>query len=362
MSYPDALCGRSCDFELGESVPVTFESETTDIDFVLRFSGSIAGRIVDAATGRAAPNIAVRLSGPQVTPSVLTDADGFYRFPRVIPGDFEIAADRVDTLLDPEMYTVDMSPGEQALGFDFDLLAGGVIEGRVRGVDGEPVEESVTLRSIDGQTVRFEFSAAGVHRFEGVRAGRYSVQAGDGFEWIPQAWPGVNCPDREGCPAGAGDEVAVVDGGVVSSVDFSLDRFSVIRGRVTATGSGEPLDGFVTLRTPAGEFVNGATVHSGDYRVETVPPGVYVLEAFGRGNTLPTILGGGSCPAAGCDPAAGAPFEVGLNGELVVDFELAGGGTLSGTALDADGAPLGGGINVLIYDGAGREVTRTSPL
>ncbi|MEO1365961.1 MAG: carboxypeptidase-like regulatory domain-containing protein, partial [Acidobacteriota bacterium] len=29
--------------------------------------------------------------------------------------------------------------------------------------------------------------------------------------------------------------------------------------------------------------------------------------------------------------------------------------------LDADGAPLGGGINVLIYDGAGREVTRTSP-
>ncbi|MEO1083672.1 MAG: carboxypeptidase-like regulatory domain-containing protein, partial [Acidobacteriota bacterium] len=361
VEYPGVFCGASCHFDLGEPVTVRFEEETTGIDFTMRFSGSISGRVVDAATGRAAPNIAIRLSGPQVTPSVSTDANGLYRFPRVTVGTFEIAADRSETLLNPEVYTEDMGPGDQVLGLDFELLAGGVIEGRVKGLDGEPVEESVTLRSADGQTVRFGFSAAGIYRFEGVRAGTYFVEAGDGFEWIPQAWPGVNCPDRGGCPADAGEGIAVAEGGVVSSVDFTLDRFSIIRGRVTAAVTGEPLEGFVAVRTPAGEFVEGATVRDGDYRVQRVPPGVHVVEASGSANFLDAILGGGTCPAVGCDPSAGAPVEVGLNQELVFDFALAGGGTLSGTVFDADGAPLGGGINVLIYDGDGREVTRTSP-
>ena len=54
-------------------------------------SGTISGTVTDA-TQAVLPNVTVHLSGPAVmgTPTATTDANGYYRFPTLSPGDYKL--------------------------------------------------------------------------------------------------------------------------------------------------------------------------------------------------------------------------------------------------------------------------------
>lgn len=229
--------------------------------------------------------------------------------------------------------------GQTTSGIDFALTPGGVISGRVTNANGGQALEGA----------RIEFYMNGV--FKGTTNsgadGRYTspgmqgardhmiIARMDGF--IGELFNDVPCFGA--CDLSQGHLVWVTHGGDAEDHNIALSPGGTITGKVTANGTGEPLEGIqIDISNVSAEVVASVFTNAdGDYAV-TLPAGTYFAVALA------------SYPYEKMPYGAPIPAVVGetLSG---IDFALLLGGSISGVLLDNRTDEPIANASVNIWDG-----------
>ncbi len=389
--YDDLPCFRGapegCDPTDGTPVTVTVGTTTPGIEFVLSDSGAISGTVTAEATGDPLSDIGVAVydaSGRRVAHT--ESAGGGYTVFGLAEGPYFVGASSAawvgevydgvacenagcvaceDPRCDPTTGTpVTVGFGMPVEGIDFTLLADGGIAGTVNGAGSGPLSDyRVELHDGSGLNISVITDADGGYRFSGLAAGTYFVRTGGflfdsgGPRYRDEAYDDLPCP--LGCDPTAGTAVVVAEEGVITGIDFELDRLGSISGSVTDATDGQPISfARIALYNESGEFVvSGDGDFDGSFTVEGAPVGNVFVTAWDFGYVR-EVYDDLPCGDS-CDVTAGTPISVEL-GEAVtgIDFALDFPGSISGTVTnEATGRPVAG-IEVEIWDRDGERVGR----
>lgn len=270
-------------------------------------AGSVSGKVT--IRGKAVAGVVVSLakSGfspqPPVTYKATTDLEGNYRIAEIPPGSYNIApiapvyvASGVNTR------TVILGEGEAVEGYDFSLVRGGVITGKVTDADARPlIEERVYLVSVDAgpqSNIGAEPGAMtddrGVYRMFGIKAGRYRVAVGKSDRNFYDAYNGKKLYPQTFYPdtpdSSKATTVEVGEGTESGNVDIVVGNpipTFAIRGRAVNSENDQPMPNLrFGLRTVieggsgGGGFGGSMSVSNsrGEFKLDTLLPGKY--EAF----------------------------------------------------------------------------------
>jgi hypothetical protein len=248
---------------------------------------------------------------------------------------------------------VDLVAGE-AFAANFELNAGGVVEGTVLG-GGAPVEGVEVTATYDGTSdqwvspVTAVTAADGTYRLGGLEDGEYVVDFADfDGEWAYQYWQGTS--ERV-----AATRLDVSPGDIVGGIDASLSVGGALAGtltELTTDGSSPSAQGyFDVLRkdsSGAWERVTSEQADaSGDYEVSGLAAGEYTVLSYGSSsaNWATTYYGGVYYQ----DEAS----TVAVTAETVtpdVDVETAPGVSISGSVIDEHGGPATGAYAHLLFE------------
>ena len=279
-------------------------------------TGSIAGRVTIA--GKGAPGIAVgarpstfSMQGQPASKGT-TDPDGNYQISGLPPDSYAVAPlTPAHILKSSENFapslrakTVLLAEGETANGIDFSLTRGGVITGKVSDADGRPVVEEPVQIIIENQPGRtpitgypFQTDDRGIYRIYGIPPGRYRVAVGQGADNpYPNLRAGRVAYQRTYYPdaaeASAGEVVEVTEGSETTNIDITVGRSLQ---NYTATGKvvddqGKAVAGlwFGARRQQAAygpASSNSITNDKGEFRLENITPGKYVVTLQQREGT-----------------------------------------------------------------------------
>ena len=289
---------------------------------------AIRGRIVDADGGQPVRRAMVRVSAPtpQITRSMLTDADGRYEFRDLPAGRYSINASKTAYVSWAYGQTQPASPGkplaladnQAADSVDIRLPRGSVITGHVTDDFGDAaIGVAVTLmrqQFVQGQRRmapvggRATTNDIGEFRIFGVAPGQYFVSATgaqlngavEGAEartgYAPTYYPGTT-------DEAAAQKVAVGMSQTVSEINIRLLPTQLATVSGTAVDSrGQPLTGgFVNLQRRGGLAGiggggGGPVKRDGSFSITNVAPGEYVARANAPGpppvRTPPATPGG----------------------------------------------------------------------
>jgi hypothetical protein len=170
---------------------------------------------------------------------------------------------------------------------------------------------------------------------------------------VSQLWDGNNCSGY--CDILNGDPVTIAASTSVGSVNFNLPAGGGISGRVSDGASG--LAAVEVLAFDLSGFVAGRAITnaSGDYTINGLENGSYKLRTLNTSGFVDAVFGGSTCSPSPCTVAAGSTINVAGATVAGVDFTLAPGGSISGTATDQFGNPLISG-NARLLDENGIEL------
>ncbi len=242
------------------------------------------------------------------------------------------------------------------------VRANGTISGTVR-----DALSGLAITTFNGVRVQaFDFSSqiapsgAGILNNVGINAsGQYTLSLPPGnyhirtssnsLGYINQAFGVGNCPDTVTCPRYTGTIVAVPDGGVGPTVDFSMPLGGRISGNVKRGDTNANVAGvFVLVNNENGFGGFGASADaSGNYTISGLVPGRYRAVANSNA-TLPGFLNEAwnnlSCGDVDCDRVAGYGLVTvaGTSTTAGIDFTLdSGAATVSGVITEAgSGTPI----------------------
>ncbi|MGH9766032.1 MAG: carboxypeptidase regulatory-like domain-containing protein, partial [Blastocatellia bacterium] len=297
--YPSAFYPGVTDIGQAKVIEVKEGKEVTGIDIRLGVAEKVyevAGRVIDAETGRAAPRAGVvcaRVDGEEAgySRSVEADEQGRFKIERLSAGRYELwSTNRREENGQPnggkitfEINGADVSGlevrGARASALSDVVVLEGAITGRVSGPEGLSLEDVEVYASRIGGGHNSDHSASsdeeGNFKLTGLAPGLYLV--------------GSRAPGFIG--AGASTENAIHRIG--ESVSINLTRGGVITGRVTDE-TGEPivgvavnpyllrdLEGQTASRWHDGSFIGSETDDRGIYRIYGLLPGVYVISIGG---------------------------------------------------------------------------------
>jgi hypothetical protein len=221
---------------------------------------------------------------------------------------------------------VEVVAGSSSDGIDFELERLGSISGRVtRSHDGAPVTTAfVTVLDALGRAQHFSgINSGGSYHITDVQPGDYFVLVDD-RGYFDELYYDVAC-EGGGCPLAAGTPIPVAVVAETAGIDFVLDVRSLLTGRVTDAGSGEPVGGEVRVFDEHGVLREVDLDHSGTgvFEFLGLDPGTYHLVArdFGSLYEDQLYLDRGCKPS--CVVTEGEPLVV-ESGEVVsgIDFAL----------------------------------------
>ena len=345
------LYPSTTDWALASAVPVTAASTTPNIDFTLAGGGSISGRVTRASDGTPIVDANVYAFGPNGWGDARTDGNGDYRIDGLATGDFRVEADAADRGFVREFYAepegttdydaatlVNVTAGSDEPNIDFALDQGGSILGTVYDSDGvTPLGEvDVSAFSETGGGGHTRSRPDGSYIIEGLASGSFRVRA--------------EAPDRgyasqfysSTAAYSEATLVPVIVGSETAGIDFVLLAGGSIAGTVLTANPGDPIAGVdVWANSYDGEGQGGGTRTDadGNYEITGLAPGDYRVRAQKHEAGL---VGEWYDNTTDWGLAARVPVTAG-EVTLGIDFDLAGGGTISGTVYMSDGTtPLAG--------------------
>lgn len=249
--------------------------------------GSLSGTVTADGGGPLAGVHAVALRGGATSGSAVTDGDGRYSIPDLVPGSYTVVFVDPSASHRPEFHEDSVGPQGAATlavaaGEDVTVdaalapVAPPVVAGHVRGTvtddaGGDPVVGAlvVALRPSDLGFVGAALTGADGRYALPVPAGEHHLEIADPsgrhqFEWF----------DDEPLPASFA-ALTPVSAGATASAEVHALRGS-IAGTVTATGGG-PLAGVWVVASGAGGIRGATTGPDGTYRIDGLAPGSYLL-------------------------------------------------------------------------------------
>ncbi|MGH2897294.1 MAG: carboxypeptidase-like regulatory domain-containing protein, partial [Solirubrobacteraceae bacterium] len=278
---------------------------------------SLAGTVVDAATDQPIAGARVTVTGEESFlegTTALTGPDGAYRVGGLSPGRFSATA-RSEHRFGRSEGSVLVGIGQRVDGANIKVSPAMHIEGKlVIAGTGQPCADGdVHLRDAERQhELHLREMPGGIHLGDGALPGTYAVTAQcQGF--LPRSYPPIAITDKD-----------------VTAV-WEVDRGATVRGKVT-TRSGEPIDAArITARPDGSERISdGQLVWSapdGGYELRGMRPGSHRIEVASE-----------RAPA----PEAGFQVEVAAGAVVERNLVLDDGGSIRGTVVDAQGAPVAG--------------------
>ncbi|MEM9302944.1 MAG: carboxypeptidase regulatory-like domain-containing protein [Pseudomonadota bacterium] len=371
-----------------DGTPIVLGPDQTGIDFTLDPGGRIVGTVLDGMASPL-PDLEVQIfdaagnpfafGGPTETPGMYATEPvpngDYYVYARPIGGDEFIVPELHDNVPCPDLrgcdvlldgVTIAVSQGSDTVR-DFTLERGGKITGTVLDDMAGPLDARIIFFDAAGNRVTAVKTEPGDGTFSAVLpVGSYFVGTENQDALADELFDGAAgfpCTVA-GCSGDApanGLAVNVTEGVTVGNVDFDLAP----GGPVNFTVSGN-VDAMVDvpqkmlasidvclLNTMGGETgLCGVTDAAGDYLIEFVPPGDYLVRAVDPTEVRAAQLAGGfNCATPTLCDFGIPPLTVTAN-VTGVDFLLPRTGTIEGQVLDAEGAPVGGAtIRVFVFGG-----------
>lgn len=302
-------------------------------ELLLTPESSLAGTVVDGASGRPIEGARVTLGDWSEAETTFSDAAGAFRIARISPGRQTVTA-RTDRGYGRTEGSVLVGLGQQVDGVTVKLFPAARLEARIVIAGPEPRKvcehPRASLREEAAQRwVQLRAEPDGLLWAEGVLPGEYK--------------PSVSC---DGFQARDKYDAIVVTDAPVTGIVWEVDAGAVIRGKVL-TKTGEPVE---EAEIWARSFGGGARAKSGwggddsgrdgSYELTGLKPGEYRLEVS---------------TTKGLPPKDGFKASVVAGGVTEKDLVLEDVGTLSGSVVDDKGAPVGGiEISTRLLSGGGR--------
>jgi len=225
----------------------------------------------------------------------ITDVEGNYRITNIPAGNYfvyPLAPGLVEKAQSKRMLTI--AAAESISNFDFALLPGGVITGRITNVDGQPlIEERVDVMPVDGSPqftppVAIQTDDRGIYRAFGLRPGKYRVSAGQPTKGLPgftpkQMYSQTFYPSVTEIKKAT--VIEVTEGSETRDVDIvaapAVSTF-IVSGRIV-DGAGKPVPGIPLGVQQSDEGSSSAAVGgiatntNGEFKLQDVIPGKYLL-------------------------------------------------------------------------------------
>jgi protocatechuate 3,4-dioxygenase beta subunit len=301
----------------------------------------------------------------------LTDADGRYRVTGLAEGKYLAQALLGGYVREKPSEnhslreSVSLNEGESRENFDFALVRGGVITGRVTDAEGRPlIARVVSLQAVDEQGGKspatgpnimelmmnsdaFLTDDRGVYRHFGLRAGRYLVSAGGDSEMALMTGAGGKYPRTWHPDATDENQAKVIEvkaGDEITGVDIKLGaakRTFEAAGRVVDDETGKPVAGASVICIKAkgadesalfgGFGGTSKTDEQGNFHLSSLAPGEYQLSLADFESFL---TGGGSGYYSD-----GAKFEIHGADAAGVEIRAKRGSTISGIVVSEDADP-----------------------
>lgn len=275
------------------------------VEFERQPGATVAGQVLGAGRALAGVSVALREADsplPFGGQSAESDASGRYEFTDVEPGEYQVSAVAPGAAL-PVQHAVRVEAGGSARA---DLVfSGTTLEGRLvdaatgAGVGGA----TITVAPVTGPSagegpapeVRMAFSfvasgpgGAGSSMEMDLGGGRDSrvLTAADGSFQVLYVSPGSVRLVAEGGGMITAEHgpLDVPESSVVSGIEIKAERGAVLAGRVTASDTGQPLDGApMSLVSTGGGGREMTVCEAGVYRFEGLEAGEYIVSVLGSG-------------------------------------------------------------------------------
>jgi Putative Ig domain/Carboxypeptidase regulatory-like domain/Calx-beta domain len=368
---------EQCDTLSGTPIPVTIDTVTENIDFLLDPSGSISGTITDE-NGSAIPDVYVSVSDPNhVFRSYdYTDQDGKYLLDELETGNYYVntSSDYLDEVYDdiPCDPYCDPTTGDpisvvtsnETTGIDFVLSVGGTISGTITDeVTLAPVENIYVylFDSFGGFVSQTITDSLGQYTFYSLTSGNYFVLTSSFDEYLNELYDNIPC--HFGCDIFSGTPVPATPGNPTTAIDFQLIPTGEITGTVKKASDDQPLSGInVEIYNSSGGYVTSAFTDSfGVYTARILTADNYYVVARPFYIYITELYDNIHCSGYDCDFALGTPVPADVGTVTSgIDFDLDIGGSISGTVIDEfTGQPIPSS-NVFIYDSNGNFVQSTN--
>jgi hypothetical protein len=254
-------------------VSVTVGVETKNINFSLKRSGGVSGKVTDSASGKPLANVMITASSQnQFGWFALTDSDGNYKIiTNLASGTYNVSAVFLTGYFSKTISGVSVTAGVETKGINLALDGSGVISGKVTSSSGGQPLKGVMVTSISSDGKGFtgfaQTESDGTYKINsGLGTGKYMVTASSGMSFDSV------------------QNVNVVAGQETSNVNLVLNitppqPSGTIRGKVTDT-SNKPIEG-ATVSAGSG---HDSTDANGDYEISSgLPTGTYTVEVTMNG-------------------------------------------------------------------------------
>ncbi|MHC3000407.1 hypothetical protein OB08_15170 [Microbacterium sp. HJ5] len=342
------------DFASATPVDVAAGTETAGISPQLAAGNSVSGVVTDEA-GESVPSVVAQVYSAESSMPVAsgwTDEYGSYVVRGLPDGDYhvEFNAQHVDRPLASEWWDdaarqqeatlLSLSGGTQLSDISPVLGAAGAISGTVADEAGIPVTgASVSLYTFDADSGEAEWLTStwvdgdGAFLLQGVRPGAYKIEVQTGSADVLGEWW------RDATGAADAEDVIVAAGETTSGIDVRLSAAGHISGTVTDE-TGTPVGGVTVIAYGAdGSGMATLSEENGRFRVGGLRTGAYTVQFATDPWTSQNVAGEWWDDALSIDDATAIDV---VQGQTVdgIDAVLSIAGSISGTVVGADGAPL----------------------